>query len=316
MVILYGALGLVALLALIGVVILLVATWRVRGQYFDSDGVRIHYTDEGAGVPVILVHGFAATADQNWRLPGVIRALRRQYRVVAMDVRGHGLSGKPHEKGAYGMEMVEDIRRLMDHLEIDKAHLLGYSMGGFITLAFTGRHPERLYCAALGGAGWYPPEEFPDLLQTVPASLDAGGGLLPIVSFMEAEGEWFRRLRIFIANTFLTWYTDSAAMARCFESMVELEGTEEQLGANRVPVLVQMGSIDPLRAAADNLAARPGAHKVVYVDGGNHFTTLGSPKCRRQFLQHLFAFLEAHTPSSSPTQPAVSAPDTVGRSAV
>jgi pimeloyl-ACP methyl ester carboxylesterase len=305
MIVLYSTLALIATLLILGVAVLLVATWRVRGHFFDSGGLRIHYTDEGAGVPVILVHGFAATSDQNWRLPGVIRALRCRYRVISMDVRGHGLSGKPHEKCAYGPEMLEDIRRLMDHLGIEKAHLLGYSMGGFISLAFVGRYPERLYSAVIGGAGWYPRNEYPGLLQTVPASLDAGTGMLPIVAFMEPEGEWFRGLRIFIANNFLTWYTDNAAMARRFESMMDFEGSEEQLDANKVPVLVLMGSEDPLRAAADHLAARGGSHQVVYIEGGNHLTTLSLPKYRRQFLQQVLAFLEAHSPPQTAAEPPV-----------
>ncbi|HEX72751.1 MAG TPA: alpha/beta fold hydrolase, partial [Candidatus Hydrogenedentes bacterium] len=96
------------------------ATRRVTGDYFDSNGVRIHYTVEGAGDPVILVHGFAANADLNWRLPGVTKALAKEFRVIALDNRGHGLSDKPHDPQQYGAEMIEDVVRLMDHLGIEK----------------------------------------------------------------------------------------------------------------------------------------------------------------------------------------------------
>ncbi|HYK64235.1 MAG TPA: alpha/beta fold hydrolase, partial [Patescibacteria group bacterium] len=70
--------------------------------YFDSAGVRIHFRDEGAGEPVILVHGFASTAEHNWGGTGWIEALSPRFRVIAPDVRGHGLSDKPHQPEAYG----------------------------------------------------------------------------------------------------------------------------------------------------------------------------------------------------------------------
>ena len=56
---------------------------QVEGAYFDSDGVRLHYTEDGSGEPVVLVHGFAVNADVNWRKPGIIRALAKDYRVIA-----------------------------------------------------------------------------------------------------------------------------------------------------------------------------------------------------------------------------------------
>ncbi|MBI1321234.1 MAG: alpha/beta fold hydrolase [Candidatus Hydrogenedens sp.] len=111
---------------------------RVPGHYFDSNGARLYYTDEGQGEPVVLVHGFAADGHLNWRLPGVVDLLKQDYRVITLDARAHGKSAKPHEHGQYGMEMVDDIARLMDHLGIEKAHLAGYSMGGFLSLSVCG----------------------------------------------------------------------------------------------------------------------------------------------------------------------------------
>src|SRR5204862_320240 len=68
-----------------------------------------------------------------------------------MDCRGHGKSDKPHEPGKYGVEMVEDVVRLMDHLRIKRAHIVGYSMGSMITAKLLVTHPERLITATLGG---------------------------------------------------------------------------------------------------------------------------------------------------------------------
>src|SRR5437868_8532253 len=85
--------------------------------YFDSKGVKIRYTDQGKGEPVLLIHGFGANAEVQWALPGILKDLAKDYRVIAYDNRGHGKSGKPHDPKKYGMEMVEDAVRLLDHLK-------------------------------------------------------------------------------------------------------------------------------------------------------------------------------------------------------
>ena len=93
-----------------------------QGQFL-SNGVKIHYIEEGQGEPVLLIHGFSANAFVNWVLPGVFGNLAKHYHVIALDNRGHGASGKPHEIEKYGPEMVEDAVRLLDHLKIEKAHI-------------------------------------------------------------------------------------------------------------------------------------------------------------------------------------------------
>jgi pimeloyl-ACP methyl ester carboxylesterase len=148
--------GVVVVLAGLGTLAYLLFV-RVPGEYFDSNGVRIHYTVEGAGEPLILIHGLAANADLNWRRAGINALLRKDFQVIAFDCRGHGLSDKPHEKEQYGPEMVHDVTRLMDHLKIEKAHVAGYSMGGFIALELAMRYPERVRSVALCASGWKDP---------------------------------------------------------------------------------------------------------------------------------------------------------------
>src|SRR2546423_10416220 len=109
---------------------------RAEDHFFDSNGVKIHYIVEGKGEPVVLIHGFTADIDKNWRTgfaigpdnqrrgPMIIEALSRNYRVIALDNRGHGKSDKPHDVKQYGNEMVEDVVRLLDHLKIGKAHVV------------------------------------------------------------------------------------------------------------------------------------------------------------------------------------------------
>jgi pimeloyl-ACP methyl ester carboxylesterase len=121
---------------------------------FDSAGVKIHYAVQGAGDPVILIHGLYASAQMNWGAPGIIADLAPHYRVIALDCRGHGQSDKPAGEGEYGVKMVEDVVRLMDHLHLPAAHIVGYSMGGMIALKLAVTHPERVRSAILGGMGW------------------------------------------------------------------------------------------------------------------------------------------------------------------
>jgi pimeloyl-ACP methyl ester carboxylesterase len=121
---------------------------------FIHDTISLHYTEKGKGEPVILIHGILVNSDLNWRLPGIKRQLSKNFHVIAFDLRGHGKSDKPHGVEMYGLNLVEDVCRVMDNLNIEKAHIVGYSLGGFIALKFATLHPERCYSVTVGGAGW------------------------------------------------------------------------------------------------------------------------------------------------------------------
>jgi len=125
-------------------------------QFFVSNGVRIRYVSVGRGEPIILIHGWAADAEM-WA--SAIQDLSHDYHVIALDCRGHGKSGKPTDPSQYGMEMVNDVVRLMDHLGIAKAHILGYSMGGSITIKMLTAYPQRFLTAVIGGSQGFRPQE-------------------------------------------------------------------------------------------------------------------------------------------------------------
>src|SRR5208283_284716 len=129
-------------------------TAALHADEFASNGVKIHYVVKGQGEPVILVHGLYSSARMNWELPGTVAALTKHYQVIAFDNRGHGQSDKPEAEDQYGVQMVEDVVRLMGHLRIPKAHVVGYSLGGMITMKLLTLHPERVSSAVLGGMGW------------------------------------------------------------------------------------------------------------------------------------------------------------------
>src|SRR5215510_3030214 len=122
-------------------------------QTFSSDGVRIAFIDEGQGEPVLLIHGFASSVLYNWREPGWIALLvRNGFRVIALDNRGHGESEKLYDPKEYGVaSMAEDARRLLDHLGVARADVMGYSMGARISAFLAISHPGRLRSAVLAG---------------------------------------------------------------------------------------------------------------------------------------------------------------------
>ncbi|HEX2255192.1 MAG TPA: alpha/beta hydrolase, partial [Afifellaceae bacterium] len=124
-------------------------------QHFSSDGVDIAFLDEGEGEPVLLLHGFASNLRVNWVNTGWVAELTRAgRRVLAMDNRGHGESAQPLEPEAYGTPaMAEDARRLLDHLKIDRADVMGYSMGARIAAYLAAGHPERVRSLILSGLG-------------------------------------------------------------------------------------------------------------------------------------------------------------------
>src|SRR5205085_2785653 len=98
---------------------------------FDSNGVKIRYVTEGKGEPVVLIHGWMGDSSMWGRDSSGNTQLKAAdgFQVIALDCRGHGKSDKPHDPTQYGPEMAADVVRLLDHLKIEKAHLIGYSMG-------------------------------------------------------------------------------------------------------------------------------------------------------------------------------------------
>src|SRR5205814_2372095 len=101
-----------------------------QDKFFNSNGVQIRYVEQGSGEPIILVHGFSTDIERSWIETGVFGNLARDYRVIAMNLRGHGKSDKPHDPSAYGEEMARDVVRLLDYLKIPRAHIVGHSFGG------------------------------------------------------------------------------------------------------------------------------------------------------------------------------------------
>ena len=131
-------------------IMLVPAIGFAQEKVFNSNGVNIRFVDQGSGDAIVLIHGNGQSLESwiNW---GVLPNLARDYRVIALDARGHGKSGKPHDAKAYGLEMGLDVIRLLDHLRVQRAHIIGYSMGAHSTAQLLTTRPERFLTATLGG---------------------------------------------------------------------------------------------------------------------------------------------------------------------
>jgi pimeloyl-ACP methyl ester carboxylesterase len=122
-------------------------------QFFNSRGVRMRYVEKGAGSPVVLLHGYTGSLDRHFVASGVLDKVAIDHRAIAMDLRGHGKSGKPHDPQLYGDEFAKDVIRLLDHLNIRKAHIVGYSLGAIIAGRLATTNPDRLASVAFVGRG-------------------------------------------------------------------------------------------------------------------------------------------------------------------
>ena len=116
------------------------------------NGLSLFYEEAGQGTPLVFVHEFAGEA-RSWHLQ--VRFFTRRYRTIAFNARGYPPSDVPEDPKAYSQDQaVDDIRGLLDALGIGKAHICGLSMGGYATLHFGLRYPERALSLVVAGAGY------------------------------------------------------------------------------------------------------------------------------------------------------------------
>jgi pimeloyl-ACP methyl ester carboxylesterase len=265
-------------------------------RYFDSQGVKIHYVEAGQGDPVVLVHGFSSTADANWRQPGVFDKLASEFHVIAFDCRGHGLSDKPHDVSSYGMTMVEDIARLLDHLKIARAHIVGYSMGGAITGAFVVKHPDRVLTAVFGGsaprtgAGDQVERDANELAE----SLEQGKGMRPLVVRLLPTDEPRPSDEVIAQRSMAALgRNDPLALAAVTRGNKQQIVSIADVRALKMPMLAVIGSADPIKAGVDAFSKVKPELKVVVIDGATHAGARGAPS-RPEFAAAVRDFLVAH----------------------
>jgi len=231
---------------------------------FTSDEITIAYSDEGAGDPILLIHGFASNKMVNWAYTGWVDLLVKSgRRVISVDNRGHGDSSKLYKPEAYGAPvMAEDARSLLDHLEIDRTDVMGYSMGARISAFLALNHPSRVNRVIFGGLGY---------------GMVAGvGDPEPIASALEAErladvtDRTGRAFRAFAEQT----KSDRLALAACMRSSRQ-KITEEDVARIESPVLVAVGTTDDIAGSPHELAALMQNAEVLEITGRDHMLAVG-----------------------------------------
>jgi pimeloyl-ACP methyl ester carboxylesterase len=259
-------------------------------HYFDSAGVKIHYIDAGPrdGEPIVLVHGFTRSIESAWGKAGIIDALDDEHRVIAIDCRGHGKSDKPHDPEKYGAEMAADVIRLLDHLHIERAHLVGYSMGGAITFKLLADHPDRLLSAMPCGIGLRPPTaEEKEQLEARATALEQAGRTRSEPDPSSAEEPLDERLRQFVEV--VSRGNDVAALAAALRTFYELMPDVSALEHNSVPSMSIIGEHDDVAGIAWT-AERMANLDVEIIEGANHFNTPRHP----DFVPAIKSFVALH----------------------
>jgi pimeloyl-ACP methyl ester carboxylesterase len=247
---------------------------------FHNGSVEIAYLDTGAGDPIVLVHGFASNKEVNWLNPSWIDALTRAgRRAIAIDNRGHGASSKLYDPADYDRAtMAEDVRALLDHLKLERADVMGYSMGARITANLAIAHPKRVCSVVLGGVG---------------VRLVVQGGLadniaeaLETVSLADVTDPQGMMFRKFADQT----KSDRRALAACLRGGGRAL-TRAEVAALPMPVLVAVGTRDEIAGSPDELAALIPHAQVLHIPERDHMLAVGD----RVYKAGVLKFLEARS---------------------
>jgi pimeloyl-ACP methyl ester carboxylesterase len=267
---------------------------------FDSNGVKIRYVTEGAGEPVVLIHGWMGDSSMWGRDRSGNTKLDTSrsdgFQVIALDCRGHGKSDKPHDPEKYGTEMAADVVRLLDHLKLQKTHLIGYSSGAFIAGKVAATHPERVLSVIYGGqaplvagAKSTGTSEVEIFAKAVDEGKDLGSYIIAVTpSSMPKPTE--NQARAYAK--FMFGGKDVKAFAAAGRSFGDLEVTADQLKKCTAPILFIHGGNESNYVKTHVAAVHKllGRGEVKIVEGSDHITTLAKP----EFGDTIVAFLRAN----------------------
>jgi pimeloyl-ACP methyl ester carboxylesterase len=276
-------------------------------QFIDSSDTRLRYVEAGEGEAVLLLHGFLGDIETSWiGVPygpknEILPPLARRFRTIAMDSRGHGKSDKPHDPARYGACLADDVVALLDHLGIERAHLVGYSMGSLVAGKVVCERPDRLGKVVFGGGMPYAASLFPggkapedDALAD---ELAAGRGIVKYLLASTPEGHpGMTPAQAAEISHYVLRGKDIAALVACGRAMSGLGVTDAQLAANRVPALGLIGTLDDGLSHLSQVAQRMPGLTIELIEGGDHVTTPAHPK----FLRAIERFLSGPSPSGNP----------------
>jgi pimeloyl-ACP methyl ester carboxylesterase len=244
-----------------------------RDQFFDSKGVQIRYVEDGVGPPVVMLHGYTGTADRHFIGSGVFAQVAKGHRAIAMDLRAHGKSGKPHDPKMYGDELAQDVIRLLDHLKIQRAHIVGYSLGAalagrlvatdpdrLLSVAFIARHPQRTISPA---DRKFIEESIAEMESDLPFR-SLAVAVQPVGQPLPPDDE----LRKLVAP--LVAANDIKAFAAMWRGGAFLLSTDAALKAARFPMIMIVGTLDPAVAEVEPLRNDHPQIKTLVLEGATH----------------------------------------------
>jgi pimeloyl-ACP methyl ester carboxylesterase len=275
-------------------------------QLFDSNGVRIRYIDQGRGEPVVLLHGYTNVIEKNWVETGVLQNLVEDFRVIALDMRGHCKSDKPHAPNAYGEEMAKDVVRLLDHVGIKRAHIVGYSFGGRVTAKLLTTNPDRFITATLVGSsgqrGWT--DATARSMEAQAIELESSSTpyrtMVQVTTGLDepvpTEDAIRRGSREIAARN------DPVAHAAMLRGIQGLAVTNAQLSAVKVPTLAIVGTADRAFPGVQELKAAWPQLQVVIVDRVTHWGDRGIV-VRPELPAALRTFITANRSPSGAKEP-------------
>lgn len=244
-----------------------------------SDGVNIAFErivapEDQGGPPVMLVHGFGSSREQNWKSTGWYSTLSEAgFTLLAMDCRGHGKSDKPRDPAAYGHErMAQDVLAVLDAAGAARALLCGYSMGGFIALRLAAAHPERVVKLALAGVGAH-------YLHGPRISDPAARDMLAEALETDDPSALTDKRAILFRNFADQPGKDRFALAACMRAMSP-RLSSDVLAQIAPEVLVVCGAQDDIAGAPQELAAQFRHGFAVSVPDRDHMTAVGAPATR------------------------------------
>jgi pimeloyl-ACP methyl ester carboxylesterase len=206
--------------------------------------------------------------------------------VIGLDCRGHGSSGKPHSPEAYAENQIpDDVLAVMDAVGIERGHLMGYSMGGLVTLNLLARRPERFISAVVGGIGLPRPSTDPQHREKLAAALEAADP----AAISDPAALRFRQSVEARRN-------DLLALA-AFQRSERTQADQAALGLLDLPLLVVVGNEDEALASARQLVAVVSGAELVTLAGEDHQSTLAA----EGYKQAVGRFLHARPERVSPT---------------
>ena len=242
-------------------------------HYFMSGDARLRYRDIGQGDPVILVHGLTRSL-ADWT--GVADTLARDHRVIALDVRGFGKSTRFSDPARLGSQMAADIVRLLDHLDIPRAHLAGHSMGASIAAKVATLHPDRVRSVTLlAGAFSEDTTAFAKDEAGFAADVEQGRGMTRFLRWLFPA---YPDSVIAAFNAEAMSTNDPGTIGAALRSVGALMVLPHAAHRVRAPALVVVGAGDPLLPQSRWLASWwPGA-QLLEIPDADHIAVLYHPK--------------------------------------